>query len=65
MRVPPRATAAPVTDVRASAVGVHDRAQRLSKAGKVAVVDATVVELAGELIEQAGPVPAGRGSRGS
>ena len=53
-------SAAPVPDVRASVVGVEDAAQSRGEGGKVAVVDATVVQLAGKLAEHCDPGPAGR-----
>ena len=55
-----RTSDVPVADVRSPAVGSENGTQGRGQLGEVAVVDATVVELAGELGEQPGPVPAGR-----
>jgi hypothetical protein len=46
--------------VGTSAAGLEHCVERRGETGEVAVVDPAVVELAGELVEQVGPVPAGR-----
>jgi hypothetical protein len=45
------------SDAVTSAVGLQDGVERAAEVGQVAVVDAAVVELVGEFLEQTGPVP--------
>jgi hypothetical protein len=52
-----------VADEGTSVVGLLNDPQRSTQIPEVPVVDATVVELVGELGEQVHPVPARRGSR--
>jgi hypothetical protein len=46
--------------VRTPAIGIQHGVERDREVGEVAVVDATVVELASEVVQQPGPVSAGR-----
>jgi hypothetical protein len=58
------ACAAPIPDVPASAVSVEDGVQRLGKRNEVTVIDAAVLQLAGQLGEERSPVPTCRRYRG-
>lgn len=56
--------AAPVPDVGVSAVGIEDGVQRRGECNEVTVVDAAVLQLAGQLGEERSPVPTHRRRRG-
>jgi hypothetical protein len=55
--------AASVADIRASAVGGEDGVQRRGQRQQVAVVDAAVLQLVGQLAEEEAPVPTRRRER--